>query len=355
MEDLRFFTHYLTQIKGLGRKGIIELFDYYGNVQNLHNNHLKELTDLNLKTQIINAKKLASLDNKPINLNFKCFWEDDYPKLLKEMKDFPIVLYYAGVWNESLFHNTISLVGSRKMSAYGGRVCESLIHQLVSLGFVTISGMAFGIDRKVHIETIKAGGKTLAILANNPYKPSPTNNKDIYNKILDTGGLILSEFNDEELSHNGMFAYRNRIIAGISRATIAIEAGEKSGALITIKQALEYGRETFAIPGDIFSSNSIGTNNAIKDGNAKLVNSIDDILVELGYKKIDKIEKSFNIGDLTDECQKVYTCLINSGKFVEEISKTILLNVSVVVSNLTILELEGLVKKESDGRYYKTF
>lgn len=215
-----------------------------------------------------------------------------YPKLLKEISDPPPRLYYRGTLRPELFH--IAFVGSRKMTEYGKRSVEKIMTELKDGPFAIVSGLAFGIDSQAHSCALKNNLYTIAVLG------SPIDSRYIYPRqhrtlahhILQNGGAIISEYQTGSPVLPRNFSLRNRIISGISKGTVVIEAQIKSGALITSNYALNQNRDVFAVPGSIFSDYSEGTNSLIKRG-AKLVMSAMDILnefPEFAHLQLDKAE-----------------------------------------------------------------
>lgn len=208
----------------------------------------------------------------------------EYPKQLKNIYDPPKKLYILGN-REILKQGGIAIVGSRNASEYGKKVALKISKELSQNGFHIISGLAKGIDTYAHLEIVKSNkkGKAIAVLGNSLDNIYPRENRDLAIEIIKTGGCIISEYPIGSKIEAKNFPERNRIISGLSRGVVIIEATEKSGALITADFALENGTEVFAVPGNIFSNTSIGTNNLIKEG-AKIVTSTKDILEEIIQK-----------------------------------------------------------------------
>jgi len=213
-------------------------------------------------------------------IDFVLSSENKYPYLLKEISYTPPSFYIKGKIPQKM--PCIAIVGTRKMSVYGKLVTEKLVKELVHYNFVIVSGLADGVDTIAHKTVLKNKGKTIAVLGSGLNKIFPYSNRKLAQEIIKHGALI-TEYPLESPPLKHYFPWRNRIISGISLATIVIEAPERSGALITARFALEQNREVFAIPGSIFNENSIGTNNLIKEG-AKLVSNIEDIFEELNVQ-----------------------------------------------------------------------
>ncbi|MCG2809329.1 MAG: DNA-processing protein DprA [Candidatus Portnoybacteria bacterium] len=206
--------------------------------------------------------------------------DKNYPKLLKEIYAPPAMLYVRGKISSE---NNLGLgvVGSRNVSLYGKQITPLLTAELAQAGLTIISGLAKGVDTLAHQAALKVGGNTIAVLGCGvDYKSIyPYCNRDLAEKIIQSGGAVISEFPLETQPLPQYFPQRNRIISGLSKGVLVIEAAERSGALITARDALEQNRDVFALPGPIFSVNSFGPNNLIKMG-AKLISQADDILQE---------------------------------------------------------------------------
>ncbi|WP_413381651.1 DNA-processing protein DprA [Alkalihalobacillus sp. 1P02AB] len=204
--------------------------------------------------------------------------DEDYPLLLKEIYDPPLVLYTIGK-KELLKRKMIAAVGTRQPTQLGKRSVALLLPPLIEQNWTIISGLAKGIDAIAHQATIKAGGKTIAVLGSGFFHPYPKENLSLY-EYIKKEQLVISEYPPYCPPKRWQFPARNRIISGLSYGVIVVEAKEKSGSLITADQALEQGREVFAVPGPIYESQSLGTNYLIQQG-AKLVVNANDILNEL--------------------------------------------------------------------------
>ena len=204
--------------------------------------------------------------------------DKQYPILLKEIFDPPYVLYCKG--NISLFNsNKISIVGTRNPTFYAKKVLELILPKLIEKELTIVSGMALGVDSYAHKGAINNNGKTIAVLGSGISHIYPKENTDLA-KTIGQDHLLVSEYTPNTPPQRWQFPLRNRIISGLSRGTLIVEAKERSGSLITAEQALEQGRDVFAIPGSIFSLSSTGTNVLIQQG-AKLVMNSEDILDEI--------------------------------------------------------------------------
>lgn len=206
---------------------------------------------------------------KKNNIDIISIEEKQYPNILKEIYDPPICLYIRG--NKEILNNkSISIVGCRKATDYGRKVARDFAYNISKQDINIISGLAIGIDSEAHLGAVEANKKTIAVLGNGLDTIYPKENINLSQKILDSGGTIISEYPLGTKPKKENFPARNRIISGMSSGLLVVEAKEKSGTLITVDFALEQGRDVFVIPGNIVSENSVGTNDLIKQG-AKLV------------------------------------------------------------------------------------
>ncbi|KAA0547950.1 DNA-protecting protein DprA [Bacillus sp. BGMRC 2118] len=244
----------------------------------------------NIKLPLEKAKKLwndlqsisiASMLERYKSQNIQCIsiFDEQYPYLLKQISNPPWVLYTKGnieLINES---RKLAIVGTRYPTYYGRNITNSFVQSLVTNDFVTVSGLAKGIDASVHHHTLQKGGKTIAVLGSGFYHLYPKENQTLAHQIM-KDGLLITEYPPNREPRKWQFPERNRIISGISLGTVVVEAKERSGSLITADFALEQNREVFAVPGPIFSECSKGTNLLIQQG-AKLVLKPEDIMSEL--------------------------------------------------------------------------
>lgn len=213
---------------------------------------------------------------KTIKINDK-----EYPKKLKQLENPPKQIYVLG--DSSILNNfSIAIVGCRLCSDYGKKMAQSIAYNLAKYDINVISGLAMGIDTNAHIGCLMNKGKTIAVVAHGLDMIYPTQNIDLANEIIENGGAIISEYPVGVTPKKENFPARNRLISGLSDGVVVIEAKERSGALITVECALEQGKDVFAVPGNINSVNSIGTNNLIKEG-AKITTCVNDILEEYKF------------------------------------------------------------------------
>jgi DNA processing protein len=283
--------------------------------------------------------------------NIQMLLENDaeYPRLLQEIPTAPYILYMKGKMD--LNAPMISIVGSRKYSDYGSRAAHALAKDLAKAGITVVSGMALGIDSIAHRGALDGGGQTIAVLGSSldDINIYPRNNFNLSREIIQQGAL-LSECPIGTAMNIGSFPARNRIVAGLSMGTLIVEAGEKSGTLITSNLALEFNREVFAIPGSIFSPQSFGTNDLIKKG-AKVVTSIRDILEELRLAETpEKALAPARIAENPEE-ETILNLLTNDPAHIDNISKASKLGTATVASTLAMLEIKGWVRNIGGQNY----
>jgi len=306
---------------------------------------------------------------KQEEINFITWHDASYPRLLLEISSPPYILYYKGLFPKEKvitqrIVNRLAIVGSRKHSAYADKIITELLPTLISAKIEIISGLAKGIDALAHQATLNHRGKTIAILgsglsAKNIY---PRSNQILAKEIIKSGGALISEFPPQTPPLKQNFPQRNRIISGLSPATLIIEAPGKSGALITAQHALEQNREVLAIPGNIFSEFSEGPNNLIKAG-AKVVTKLEDILEIFKIEKVKMIKttKQQKINKFTpqNESEKIIYEIIKQATergeklTAEEIIQTAQtvnqLDTAIINSTLSILEIKGFAKNDENG------
>lgn len=270
--------------------------------------------------------------------------KDKYPKALHEIPHPPKKLYVVGdVPDDSYFFLTI--VGSRKYTAYGKSVCEEIISGLKGYPIVIVSGLAMGIDTLAHECAMKAGLKTIAFPGSGLSKEAlyPRSNMNLAKSIIKNGGCVMSEFEPDVKAARWTFPQRNRLMAGISQAILIIEAEEKSGTLITSKLAIDYNKEVMTVPGNIFSETSKGPHMLLRLG-ATPVTSYKDILTSFGLEEKDT-DETIDTSDLSEDEIKVLQ-ILRSPKGKDELLEELGIPIQEANTLLSILEIKGLIKEE---------
>jgi len=363
MSNLRNLFLYLDFLKNIGSSKLIRLIKKYEtNKEELFNDYIKnriETDNIKIEYNKIWEKEVEHILKKlcKYNIKFVNFLDTEYPQLLREINNPPFNLYYIGDLENINLKNTITIVGTRKVSKEGERSAKLFVQHLTEFGITTISGLALGVDKIVHEETIQNGGKTIAVLPFAPHIPTPYQNKETYTKILNTGGIIFSEFLENVKRSPNLFPVRNRILAGLSMHTLVVEASLDSGALITAELAFNYNRYVYAIPNSIFFENAKGCNKLIKTNKAKLVEHPSEIIEEMGFKQNNLIKhanilKNYNDNDLLTQEEKL---------IIEKLSKnSMIIDQLIIETNISLdnlnsilfkMEMKGYVKKAHTGEY----
>lgn len=271
----------------------------------------------------------------------------EYPARLRDIPNPPQRLYCAG--DIELFRaRSVGVIGARKNTVYGKNVAIMIGKRIAESGLAVTSGLALGIDAYSHEGALEAEGKVIGVLGSGIDQMGPWRNRELMNRGIENGGLVVSEYAPEEPAYKGTFPARNRIISGLSEALVVVEAGLNSGSLITAKHAAEQGRPVYAVPGNINSQSSIGTNLLIRDGAIPLV-IIDDLIRDIGA---DTTRDPETRPDLDADELKVFDVVrVMSGPTVEDIIRGTGFDAKLVNSILTIMEIKGLVESYA-GRIY---
>ena len=278
-----------------------------------------------------------------------------YPRLLKEISDPPKQIYYRGNWDEKIFNNCLSVVGSRRMTSYGQQITNKLISEIASRGITIVSGFMYGIDATAHKTALDIGGRTIAVMPCGINLVHPEYQVKLYDEILENNGLIISEFEGDFQPAFWTYPKRNRIIAGLSKATMVIEAGLKSGSLITANLAKKYKRKVFAVPGPLTSVLSEGISQLIKDG-SDVVTCAGDILeyYNIRYPISDMPKNGPKLSKLSELERRITQKLQQEPIEIDDLSRLFKIHSSELGSALSFMELKGLITKEHGNYYIKT-
>ncbi len=355
--DLKYWVGF-SQIPGIGRIRLSRLNEHFGSLAEAWKAPEGELKQAGLDSRSIDNLLLLrpkiALDAEMEKLErcrVKAFACEDasYPSRLKEIYDYPPVLYIRGELLPGE-EPCLAVVGTRRPTVYGRQVAEEITADLARSGMIIVSGLARGIDSVAHRAALDAGGRTIAVLASGLDIIYPAENVRLAQKILERGALI-SEHPLGVRPRVENFPLRNRIMSGLSLGVLAVEAGERSGALITAFQAVEQNREVFAIPGSILSPASRGTNRLIQKG-AKLVRNCADIIEELNLSvtlpQQAELKKFIPANDVETAILKQLT---GEPSHIDEICRRSGLSLPAVSSTLAILELKGIAKQTGNMNY----
>ncbi len=355
--DPRIYWVGFNHIRGIGAVRMQRLLQFFGDLSIAWDAPLDALTAAGLSEklalQVIESRKkidpsqlFSSIQNKGIHILTSL--DDAYPRKLREIDQPPPVLYTLGSLQPE-DDWAVAIVGTRRMTGYGKQVASELAAFLARHGVTVVSGLARGIDAAAHSSSIQSGGRTLAVLGCGVDVVYPPENKMIYQQITQHGAVI-SDYCPGTAPEGVNFPPRNRIISGLTSATVVIEAAATSGALITSTFAAEQGREVFAVPGSIYAAQSKGTNDLIRQGARPLLD-FEELLEILQYKHVNQSQTARKLLPVDDVEAQVLQVLGDYPTHVDEIHVKSGLSMAVVSSTLTLLELKGMVYKSGPMNY----
>ena len=282
-----------------------------------------------------------------MNYNFITIKDDVYPECLKEISNPPLKLYYKGNLDLLKEERLIAVVGTRNPSSYGKLCCEYMVKKMSHANITIVSGFAKGIDSIAHKTSLLTDGKTIAVIASGLDIVYPASNLSLYREIEEKG-LILSEYEAGVKPFKSNFPQRNRIIAGLSRGTIVVESKDRGGSLITADLALEFNRDVYAVPGDVFSEYSKGCNNLIRDARAKSLSNINELLEDYSWNIEEK-----NENNKYTKNQLLILNSLSSEKNLDNILIETKIEQTEILAELMALEIMGVIKSIAGGRYKK--
>lgn len=349
----------LSKVAGIGPARMRLLLEQFGDAQSAWDANLSDLLAAGL-----DARAAASLLNLRRSFDFEAelskleeagvtalSWESQhYPERLKEVDDAPPVLYIMGELTPADGW-AVGVVGTRRATTYGREATAKLAAGLAEAGITVVSGLARGIDTVAHTAALDAGGRTIAVLGSGLDVLYPPENRNLAKRIVDEGrGALVSEYPLGTQPDAVNFPPRNRVISGLSLGILVVEAGDKSGALITVSFALEQNREVFAVPGPITSRMSDGPNSLLKRG-AKCVTSVDDILQELDIRMVSEHVEAVRALPNDPTERLLLELLQDTSQHVDELTNKSGLPPSTVSAVLTMMELKGMVRHLGGMQY----
>jgi DNA processing protein len=356
MSDLKYWVGF-NFIQGIGRARFSQLEGYFGDLQRAWKASAAELKAAGLDSKSVEAIIAARPGISP-DAEFEklerhqvraLIWNDsDFPARLKEIYDVPPVLYVRGtITPEDEW--TIAVVGTRRATIYGREVTERLVTDLVRNRITIVSGLARGIDSIAHRTALESGGRTIAVFACGLDEVYPPENVKLAQAIVEHGALV-SEHPLGIRPKKEHFPLRNRIMSGLSLGVLVIEGDVDSGAMITANRALEQNREVFAVPGNILSPASRGTNRLIKEG-AKLVSDVQDILEELNLTMIPQQLEMREVVPENETESLILKYLSHEPTHIDEVCRSSCLPIATVSSTLAMMELKGIVRQMGGMNY----
>lgn len=347
-----------NKIRGIGAVRLRQLLDYFGSLEIAWNAPYDALREAGLGEKLsrsfIQSRADIILDSEmekisKLGLQVVTVVEENYPRRLKEIDQPPPVLYIKGKL-ESSDDWAVAIVGTRQNSAYGRQLTEELSGFLASNHVTVVSGLARGIDIIAHEAALKAGGRSIAVLGCGVDQVYPPEHRNAAQKLVDHGALV-SEYSIGTPPDGLNFPPRNRIISGLSLATVVIEAGETSGALITSTFAVNQGREVFAAPGFYYAPKSKGTNRLIRDGARPLLD-FNDILESLHLEHVEHYQEAQKALPADPIQNALFELLSKEALYIDDILAQTGLPVDKVSSALTIMELKGWVKQTGPMTFF---
>lgn len=287
------------------------------------------------------------------------YWDDDYPRLLREIYDPPLMLWIKGD-RSVLSTDSLAIVGTRKAANYAINMAKKFAKDLVEHNLTIISGLAFGVDGAAHQATVEAGGKTVAVLGSGIDWIYPSDHKGLAARIAETGGAVISEFPLGAAPEMGNFPVRNRIVSGLSLGTLVVASGIDGGSMITAKSALDQNREVFVIPHPVGHPNAIGCNSLIKRGMGKLVQNAEDILTEIEVHIEQEesagepqpvIERSWKSQDLDEFAVQICKTLEKDSLHIDFLAEQLEVKPSKLMPKLLELEMEGCIRQTAGKNF----
>ena len=357
MSELKYWLGF-NIVKGIGPAKVQALLDYYGELSAAWAAPEEQLKRIGLDQRALKtlreARRTLDLDVELARIEAAGIqlltWQmPEYPPYLLQTPTPPPLLYLSGEMLE-VDQFAVAVVGTRRLTSYGRQVTKELVTGLVHSGVTVVSGLARGIDSVAHKTAVELDGRTLAVLGSGLDSIYPAEHRQLARQIAGGKGALISEYGLGVRPEAKNFPPRNRIISGLSLGVVVVEAGERSGALITTNFALEQNREVFAVPGNVNSPVSKGPNKLIQQG-AKLVMSVDDVLEELNLRMVVEHTAVQLALPGSDEEMALYTHLSAQPIHIDELRRATGLSSSEVSSTLTLMELKGMVQQVGGMNY----
>ena len=305
-----------------------------------------DINDILKKEEDVISDSLKVLQGDP-EIRWVWFWEAEYPERLRCIPDTPLLLFYKGNLRCLSCSKSLAVVGSRRATSYGRGVTEDLVSHLKGLDVLIVSGGAIGIDASAHRTALRVGLPTAVVLGAGLGRLYPASNVRIFEEVLGEGGILISEFLPAQRASKYTFPIRNRIISGLSDVVVVVEAGQRSGALITARYGAEQGRDVYAVPGAITWPMSCGANRLIRDG-AMVFVSVEEFVSEMGWverTEQNRERRSLNMSEM-ERC--IVDFLVDRGKIgIEELMLGIKgVPYQEVLAYISLLEIKGIVRRD---------
>lgn len=357
----------LTFVSDLGSRGVVHLMDIYDSAEAIYAQKEYNLvvcaelrrdiaTRITQKAGYAEAERELAYCQKQ-GIKVTSYLDNDYPPLLREAADRPHVVYSVGNIEALQSPHILSVVGTRRISAYGESVCAKFIPELAEMfpDLVVVSGLAFGCDAAAHRAALATGVRTVGVVANKLPDITPAQHRNLAKDMIENGGAIITELSSQSKQNGSYYIPRNRIIAGVAEGVLVVESPANGGSLSTAKAADAYSRTIMAVPGRITDSRSEGTNHLIKSNVAQLVTSARDIATALGWDIPGAMPEKIHFAphQVTPKERAVYNVVAESsdGLTIDKIAELTALSVSEISSILLNMELSGYMR-QLPGKIY---
>lgn len=351
-----------SSIEQVDSRFVQKLYEHFGSIENAFNCSLEDLSGiegLSVKKAETFIKERDKIDLDKVfsivtnrGIKYLTFDDENYPEMLKQIDNPPMVLYYKGDLTVCNLKKTLAVVGSRKATFNARDSLKFLLNKLANTDICIVSGLASGIDSVAHTTAIENGLKTIGVIASGFDYTYPAGNKNLYEKIENGNGAVLTEYFPTFEPLKFRFPQRNRIVTGLSYGTLVAEASLKSGALISANLTLEQGRELMCIPGLITNPNTEGIYKLLKQG-ASIVTCSEDILDALGWEIKPQEPLQLSLNDLDNIEISILNAIELEEKGVDEIMSLTGAGIDDILTHLTIMELKGIIEKVDGDRYRK--
>lgn len=360
-DDPRKYWVGFNMVKGIGPVRFRELLDVFGDLQTAWKASRAELEAIGLPSRLIetmqqfkNSGQLEEVWTSILEKGIQVLtWEDEtYPRRLRDIEQSPPVLYMLGELHDE-DRWAVAIVGTRRVTQYGRQVTREVASQLAQAGITVVSGLARGVDAVAHQAALQSGGRSIAIMGCGVDIIYPPEHRQLASEIVQHGAL-LSDYPPGTPPDAVNFPPRNRIISGIAHAVLIVEAGERSGALITAAFAAEQGREVFAVPGNIYAPQSRGTNNLIRQG-ANVFCDVQDLIESLNLTLVAEHRAAQKALPSNPDEARLFAVLSQEPLHVDEIRAKVDMPIAQVAATLSIMELKGLVKQVGAMRYIAVY
>lgn len=362
-EDEKYYRLALNRVEGCGRSAVKEMLRCSGTARNVfekpelwqkrlngrHTKRLKVVLDDSIRRAVDEEIRLLERHNIGV-----CHYLDaGYPRRLRRCVDAPILYYYKG-GSEFNYERMVAFVGTRNATMYGLKCVTKLLDELKDSNIVTVSGLAYGIDTKVHEESLNFGMTTIAVMGCGLKTVYPSTNRNLAMRIIDSGGTVVSEFPYDMGPERVNFPQRNRIIAGMSDAVVVVESSIKGGSIITAHIAHSYNRDVFAVPGSVFDDTHLGCHNLIKKNVAAVAASGADILEMMNWEQVAKPYQTELFVELDENEERICNLLDSGVMSVDDITdKFDDMTPSRLAGLLLGLELKGVIEALPGKKYRK--